>query len=212
MLLARGHAGCSARINRTTDQVAALTEEVARSQRDSPRTERHQPPDHVRTDSESSQWKGAAVSYEGYTGLRIEVTDGIATILIDNPPINLFDRTDLSEIKRVADEVATDDDVSAWSCCAARFLGSSLLTSILHIQEMSTKGTDIDQTRGTWTDMCESFRTMPKATVAVIEGRAGGGGNELALHRRATCASPHERRLSSTSGRSRSGCFQVAAV
>ena len=29
--------------------------------------------------------------------------------------------------------------------------------------------------------MCETFRTMPKATIAVIEGRVGGGGSELAL-------------------------------
>jgi enoyl-CoA hydratase/carnithine racemase len=29
--------------------------------------------------------------------------------------------------------------------------------------------------------MCEAFRTMPKATIAVIEGRVGGGGSELAL-------------------------------
>jgi enoyl-CoA hydratase/carnithine racemase len=29
--------------------------------------------------------------------------------------------------------------------------------------------------------MCERFRTMPKATIAVIEGRVGGGGSELTL-------------------------------
>ena len=29
--------------------------------------------------------------------------------------------------------------------------------------------------------MCERLRTMPKATIAVIEGRVGGGGSELAL-------------------------------
>ena len=29
--------------------------------------------------------------------------------------------------------------------------------------------------------MCETLRTMPKATIAVIEGRVGGGGSELAL-------------------------------
>jgi enoyl-CoA hydratase/carnithine racemase len=29
--------------------------------------------------------------------------------------------------------------------------------------------------------MCEQLRTMPKATIAVIEGRVGGGGSELAL-------------------------------
>ena len=29
--------------------------------------------------------------------------------------------------------------------------------------------------------MCERFRTMPKATIAVVEGRVGGGGSELAL-------------------------------
>jgi enoyl-CoA hydratase/carnithine racemase len=30
-------------------------------------------------------------------------------------------------------------------------------------------------------EMCETFRTMAKATIAVIEGRIGGGGSELAL-------------------------------
>ena len=29
--------------------------------------------------------------------------------------------------------------------------------------------------------MCEHLRTMPKATIAVIEGRVGGGGSEMAL-------------------------------
>ena len=29
--------------------------------------------------------------------------------------------------------------------------------------------------------MCETLRTMPKPTIAVIEGRVGGGGSELAL-------------------------------
>ncbi|MDO9286482.1 MAG: enoyl-CoA hydratase/isomerase family protein, partial [Aquabacterium sp.] len=29
--------------------------------------------------------------------------------------------------------------------------------------------------------MCEALRTMPKTTIAVIEGRAGGGGSEIAL-------------------------------
>ncbi len=29
--------------------------------------------------------------------------------------------------------------------------------------------------------MCEAFRTMPKATIAELAGRVGGGGNELAM-------------------------------
>jgi enoyl-CoA hydratase/carnithine racemase len=29
--------------------------------------------------------------------------------------------------------------------------------------------------------MCETLRTMPKPTIAVIEGRVGGGGNEVAM-------------------------------
>tara|TARA_R110002110_G_scaffold116685_1_gene288304 strand:- start:3378 stop:3929 length:552 start_codon:yes stop_codon:yes gene_type:complete len=29
--------------------------------------------------------------------------------------------------------------------------------------------------------MCETLRTMPKPTIAVIEGRVGGGGNEIAM-------------------------------
>ena len=121
------------------------------------------------------------MSYEGYTGLRIEVTDGIATILIDNPPLNLFDRTLFAEITRASGELASDDDarvVLLRSAVPGFFIAHFDATLI---QELPTKGTDIQQRRGAWSDMCESFRTMPKATIAVIEGRAGGGGNELAL-------------------------------
>ena len=39
--------------------------------------------------------------------------------------------------------------------------------------------------------MCEAFRTMPKATIAVIEGRVGGGGSELALSVDMRFASPN---------------------
>jgi enoyl-CoA hydratase/carnithine racemase len=34
---------------------------------------------------------------------------------------------------------------------------------------------------GPFHDMCETLRTMPKATIAVIGGRVGGGGSELTL-------------------------------
>ena len=32
-----------------------------------------------------------------------------------------------------------------------------------------------------WHTMCETLRTMPQITIGVIEGRCGGGGEEIAL-------------------------------
>ena len=56
--------------------------------------------------------------------------------------------------------------------------------------------------------MCERLRTMPKATIAVIEGRVGGGGSELALSCDMRFAGP---RRCSASRRSPSGSSPAAA-
>ena len=56
---------------------------------------------------------------------------------------------------------------------------------------------------GPYDEMCETLRTMPKPTIAVIEGRVGGGGSELALGCDMRFADPE--RPSSTSPRSRIG-------
>ena len=120
------------------------------------------------------------MAYDDYTALRVDVAAGIATVTLDNPPINLFDLTLYTEMARLADELAADDEARV----VVLRLGQP---GVLH--RPLRRGADPADPLGLPTPtelhafhlMCERFRTMPKATIAVVEGRVGGGGSELAL-------------------------------
>jgi enoyl-CoA hydratase/carnithine racemase len=117
--------------------------------------------------------------YADYEALGVQVIGGIATVTIDNGPINLFDRVLYPEMARLAVELAADDDVRVVVLCSANpgwFIAHFDVELILRFpsRPAPTMLNDFHL-------MCERFRTMPKATIAVIEGRVGGGGSELAL-------------------------------
>ncbi|NBQ99723.1 MAG: enoyl-CoA hydratase/isomerase family protein [Actinobacteria bacterium] len=110
----------------------------------------------------------------------MDVSDGVAVVTIDNPPVNLFDLSLYPAMVRVSDELASDDGVRAVVLASANpdfFIAHFDVSLILSLpRDMGTPGTLTDFDR-----MCENFRTMPKPTIAAIDGRVGGGGSELTL-------------------------------
>jgi enoyl-CoA hydratase/carnithine racemase len=120
------------------------------------------------------------MNYEGYQTIRIEVVDGVGTVTIDNPPINLFDFNLYSEMARASGELAGDDDVRVVVLRSANpefFIAHFDVAAILDLPTDEPEPSVVNDFHA----MCERFRTMPKATIAVIEGRVGGGGSELTL-------------------------------
>lgn len=117
-----------------------------------------------------------------YNALRVAVDDGVATVTIDNGPINLFDIVLFPEMARLAGELAVDDAVRVIVLQSANpdfFIAHFDVSLILMIPTGDESEKEAVLNR--FHQMCEAFRTMPKATIAVIEGRVGGGGSELAL-------------------------------
>src|SRR5262245_15537527 len=120
------------------------------------------------------------MGYEGYEKLRVTVEDGVATVTIDNPPINLFDLALYLEMQRLAPQLRDDPDarvVVLRSATPGFFIAHFDVGLILRIPTDLPEPTELNDFHA----MCETFRTMPKATIAVVEGRAGGGGSEFAL-------------------------------
>ena len=120
------------------------------------------------------------MAYDDYTALRVDLAAGIATVTLDNPPINLFDLTLYTEMARLADELAADDEARVVVLRSANpdfFIAHFDVELILQIPSGLPTPTELHA----FHLMCERFRTMPKATIAVVEGRVGGGGSELAL-------------------------------
>jgi enoyl-CoA hydratase/carnithine racemase len=113
-------------------------------------------------------------------GLSVSTVDGVATVVIDNGPINLFDLNLYPAMAAAVEELAADDDVRVVvlrSANPAFFIAHFDVSLIVHLPRDAGEPTELNS----FHQMCETLRTMPKATIAVIEGRVGGGGSELAL-------------------------------
>lgn len=123
------------------------------------------------------------MAYE-YELLRIEVERRVAFATIDNPPINLITLPLFTELARFANEVAADDEVRA---VVLRSDNPEFFIAHFDVEAILKLPTDGPARRVARVEddpyhaMCETFRTMPKATIAEIGGRVGGGGSELAL-------------------------------
>src|SRR3954468_2134778 len=118
------------------------------------------------------------MGYEGYEALHIAVTGGVARATIDNPPINLFDLVLMLELDRFGREVEADDDVRVVVIDSANpefFIAHADVELILGLPREERAAPN--DALGFFHAMCDRFRTMPKATIAIVEGRVRGGGS-----------------------------------
>src|ERR1700689_800749 len=118
--------------------------------------------------------------YHDYECFRFEFDSGVAFISIDYPPINLLDEVLSAELDRLGRELEIDDDVRVvvlQSALPEFFIAHSGLGRVGAASKRvsHTRGFRLTQTIG------ERFRNMPKVSIAKVEGRARGGGNEIAL-------------------------------
>jgi len=116
--------------------------------------------------------------------LKVRVDAGVAFATIANPPINLITLPLMGELARFAREVAADDAVRAVvlrSDDPEFWLAHFDVAAILAFPTAGEPARASRVEENPYHAMCELYRTMPKATIAEIGGRAGGGGSELAL-------------------------------
>lgn len=113
-----------------------------------------------------------------YEHLALDVTDGIALITLNRPPVNALSRAMQEELRAVSAEVSGRRDVDA-----VVFTGG---------ERVFAAGADIKEMRDmTYAQMVSEARELqsaftavaaiPQPTVAAIAGAALGGGMELAL-------------------------------
>jgi enoyl-CoA hydratase/carnithine racemase len=120
------------------------------------------------------------MDYDGYRALRVRVADGIARVVIDHPPINLFDAVLIGDIERLGRALESDPDVRVVVIESADpefFIAHADVSLILRLPAGAAPPTEPTFFHA----MVDRFRTMPKATIAKIEGICRGGGSELVL-------------------------------
>lgn len=121
------------------------------------------------------------MAYEGYQGLRIAVDRGVAFVTIDNGPINLLDMTLIGDLDRAGRELEADSGVKVVVLQSANPDFFIAHADVMLIQQMPATAPTRAEKLGMFHAMVDRFRTMPKATIAKIEGRCRGGGSELVL-------------------------------
>lgn len=114
--------------------------------------------------------------------LRTDRDGRVATLWIDHPPINLLDLPLMLELDSATTALAADDGVGVVvlrSAVPGWFIAHADVGLILQL-DPATSGPP-PEGLGFFHVVVERLRTMPKLTVAVIEGIARGGGCEVAL-------------------------------
>ncbi|MCH2173901.1 enoyl-CoA hydratase/isomerase family protein [Myxococcota bacterium] len=115
-------------------------------------------------------------------GMRVEVRDGVASVDIDAPPMNLLGGALLMGLDVLTRQVTEDDGVRVLVLRSANphfFIAHGDVESIVSAPEGGVPEV-VDQP-GFVHDTLDRLRVMPKLTIAQIEGMARGGGSEVAL-------------------------------
>ena len=120
------------------------------------------------------------MAYDDFETMRVTSTGGVVRAVIDHPPINLLDLPLMLELDRLGRAVEEDTDVKVLVLSSADeefFIAHADVNLILGLPREDRSAPN--DTLGFFHAMVDRFRTMPKATIAVIEGRVRGGGCEL---------------------------------
>ncbi len=113
--------------------------------------------------------------------LRIEMEKGVAFVTIDHGELNLMDLAMLADLDRVGRQLEADSAVKVVVLQSANpdfFIAHADINAITQLPGTPPAR---DEKLGWVHAVLDRFRTMPKATIAKIQGRCRGGGSELAL-------------------------------
>ena len=120
------------------------------------------------------------MQYSDYNCFQIRFDSGVAFVSINHPPINLLDDALSQEFDRLGRDLEVDETVRVvvlQSALPDFFIAHSGLGRVGAASKTvsHTRSFRLTQMIG------ERFRNMPKVTIAKVEGRARGGGSEIAL-------------------------------
>lgn len=115
-----------------------------------------------------------------YDLFAVDKTDRLAEVVISNPPVNLITQKLFGEWMALAEELEADPDLTVILFKSADpefFMAHFDVALILSmpVDGPAERGMEPNPFHA----MCQRFRTMDKVTIAQVEGRVGGGGNEI---------------------------------
>ena len=126
-----------------------------------------------------------AAAYQGYSALHITLDQGLATVTIGHPPLNVLDLALITELLQFVAAVRTDEEVRVivfQSADPEFFLAHGDMNFIADPASLAAfMGSVPPSPLNPMQALHEQLRTLPQVTIAKIAGLARGGGNELLM-------------------------------
>ena len=119
--------------------------------------------------------------YDSFQTLRVAVDEGVAFVTIEHGEINLMDLAMLDDLDRAGCQLEADPAVKVVVLQSANPDFFIAHADISVITQLPAQPPEREEKLGWVHTVLDRFRTMPKATIAKIQGRCRGGGSELAL-------------------------------
>jgi enoyl-CoA hydratase/carnithine racemase len=113
--------------------------------------------------------------------VRFEATGAVATVTIDNPPVNALDEGTLEALGEAAGRIAGDDGIRAAVLCGE---GGKALAAGADLEELRGARGDraqMDHHVGITRPVFSAWAALEVPVLAAVDGSAAGGGLELAL-------------------------------
>ncbi len=122
------------------------------------------------------------MNYEGYTTFKADRNEGVLTVTIDFPPVNLQGQEMLADLNTLAMRLERDREtkVVVFQSAHPEIWVCHYDTNLL--KDMSTEAVSRDEVELLdLQSVLERISNLPQATIAKLEGFARGGGHEFAL-------------------------------
>lgn len=113
--------------------------------------------------------------------LKVRVDRGVVFASIDNPPVNLITRELFRELRQLAVMMEGDQELKVLVLTSA---DPDIFISHFDVRLLQASAEAAPPPRdraNPFNELCERFRNMDRICIALIAGRVGGGGSELAL-------------------------------
>ncbi len=111
--------------------------------------------------------------------LRLEVENGIACAVVDNPPVNALGSKVLSDIKKAVDEIESNDAIRAAIITGAgKFFSAG--ADIVELAEINS-AKEAENFSRSGHSILRRIENLRKPIIAAINGGCYGGGLELAM-------------------------------
>lgn len=123
------------------------------------------------------------MTYTDLSALRVDVQHGVATVTIDNPPLNLLDTNLITDLHRFAARVRDDETVRVivFESADPDFFIAHGDMRFLTEPERYAFPADLPPGTNVVQAVNEAIRSLPQVTIGKLAGLARGGGNELLM-------------------------------